>query len=236
MDDHTLPVSEVFGPTLQGEGPFAGRTVVFVRLGGCNLACSWCDSPYTWDATRYNLRAECPPQSVEQIMQRLHTLNTRARIVILTGGEPLLHQKNTAFHQLLAALGGEGYDVHVETNGTVEPTIGTYARVAHFSVSPKLPNAGEHKRSQNPDVWTGWDRVEHAAFKFVVETPDDVTEAHRRATLYGIPPARTWVMPEGTSTDVLQARWPAIARAAADLGINATHRLHVLAWGDQKGT
>ncbi|HHK7228110.1 TPA: hypothetical protein ACQXLV_002143, partial [Streptococcus pneumoniae] len=42
-----LPVSEVFGPTIQGEGPHAGRTCHFIRLGGCNLSCSWCDTPYS---------------------------------------------------------------------------------------------------------------------------------------------------------------------------------------------
>ena len=45
--EDTSPVSEVFGPTLQGEGPHAGRPCHFIRLGGCNLSCSWCDTPYS---------------------------------------------------------------------------------------------------------------------------------------------------------------------------------------------
>jgi 7-carboxy-7-deazaguanine synthase len=53
-----LVVSEVFGPTIQGEGPHAGQRAAFVRLGGCNLTCTWCDTAYTWDARRYDLRAE----------------------------------------------------------------------------------------------------------------------------------------------------------------------------------
>ena len=49
----TLPVAEVFAPTFQGEGPYLGRSADFIRLGGCNLTCYGCDTPYTWDASRY---------------------------------------------------------------------------------------------------------------------------------------------------------------------------------------
>lgn len=65
MRDHSLVVSEVFGPTHQGEGPHAGQLCAFVRLMGCNLSCSWCDTPYTWDASRYDLKAEGHRMTVE---------------------------------------------------------------------------------------------------------------------------------------------------------------------------
>ena len=81
----TLPISEVFGPTLQGEGPHAGRTVQFIRLGGCNLSCSWCDTPYTWDASRFNLRQELTPMSVQEILDRI----IPGVPIVLSGGEPL---------------------------------------------------------------------------------------------------------------------------------------------------
>ena len=48
-ENNSLTVSEIFGPTFQGEGPFTGRAAVFLRLGRCNLDCKWCDTPYTWD-------------------------------------------------------------------------------------------------------------------------------------------------------------------------------------------
>ena len=69
-----LPVSEVFGPTIQGEGPHAGRRVYFVRLGGCNLSCSWCDSAYTWDGETYDLREELTPSTALDVLARLHEL------------------------------------------------------------------------------------------------------------------------------------------------------------------
>ena len=69
----TLPLSEVFGPTFQGEGPHAGRRCAFVRLGGCNLSCEWCDTPYTWDATRYDLALENPETPIPTIIRSTHS-------------------------------------------------------------------------------------------------------------------------------------------------------------------
>lgn len=232
-DAKTIPVSEVFGNTIQGEGPYAGRAVCFVRTGGCNLSCSWCDSEYTWRADKYDLHKENPPTTVEEILDRLPGGQTP---VIISGGEPLLHQRNEAFQELLTRIKRAGREVHIETNGTVAPSIDTFGLVDHYSVSPKLPNAGEHKRSQHPEPWDGWGKVHNSIFKYVVTDKADVLEAIRRAEELGIPRTRIWVMPEGTSTEALQARWPEIARVAADEGINATHRIHVLAFGDTKGT
>lgn len=233
---NTLPVSEVFGPTIQGEGPYAGRAVLFVRLGGCNLSCSWCDTPYTWDASRFNLREECPPTTITDILASLAALGYPTLPVVLSGGEPLLHQKSAAFTDLLEGIAYAGHPVHVETNGTISPSAHTLAHVSHFSVSPKLANAGSHKGKQSVAPWDKWGSVDAAICKFVVFDIDDVDLVTHRAAALGFPATRTWVMPEGTSELALQQRWPVIARAAARRGINASHRLHVLAWGDCKGT
>lgn len=227
----TLPVSEVFGPTIQGEGPHAGKAVQFVRLGLCNLSCRNCDTPYTWDSTRFDLRKENPPTSIVDVLDQIES----DVITVLSGGEPLLHQGRDAFTALLDGLAVRG-PVHVETNGTIEPSHHTRRRVTHFSVSPKLGAMPQTKRTHNPEPWDGWGGVLSACAKYVVRDRDDVSRAYHAAINLGFPPHRIWVMPEGTTTEQLQARWPEIARAAADLRINASHRLHVLAWGDRKGT
>lgn len=232
----TLPVSEVFGPTIQGEGPYAGRSVLFLRLGLCNLSCSWCDTPYTWDHKRFDIKAECPPREPGELFTTIWELAGPTVPLVISGGEPLLHQNNAAFIGLVDALVASGRDIHIETNGTIEPTAHTLASVAHFSVSPKLANAGEHKRSQSPTPWSGWGGVPQAALKFVVRDRGDVQAAIHHAARLNVPRSRIWVMPEGTSAEMLNKRWPDIARAAADSHINASHRLHVLAWGDVKGT
>ena len=67
----TLVISEVFGPTVQGEGPTIGRRAAFVRLGRCNLDCSWCDTPYTWDWERYDPKVELHERPVPEIVADL---------------------------------------------------------------------------------------------------------------------------------------------------------------------
>src|SRR5687768_9454687 len=89
-----LVVSEVFGPTWQGEGPSLGRRAGFVRLGRCNLACSWCDTPYTWDWDRFDPAVELTRMSVDAIADRIASMEVP--LVVITGGEPLLQQSHLA--------------------------------------------------------------------------------------------------------------------------------------------
>ncbi|MEV0032710.1 7-carboxy-7-deazaguanine synthase QueE [Nocardia sp. NPDC050793] len=237
----TLPVAEQFGPTIQGEGPHAGKVSQFIRLGTCNLACSWCDTPYTWDERRYNLARETPPVAVEDLVERA----TPEMLTIISGGEPLMHQRKPAWLRLLRGLDDRGCTIHLETNGTLEPNTVTRTYATAAAVSPKLGNAGTHRRGQRPDLHPGWaayvrssrDRLARRAFlKFVVATAEEVNASAEYAQRAGWPRDRVWVMPQGTGVEELQSRWPAIARRAADVGVNATHRIHVLAFGDTKGT
>lgn len=227
-----LPVSEVFGPTIQGEGPHAGRAVQFVRLGGCNLSCTWCDTPYTWDAERFDLRAEIPMTNVSDVLGQL----IPGMPVVLSGGEPLIHQHRPAFTELVTGIWDRHCPIHVETNGTILPSAQVQGLVDHWSVSPKLAHAGDHKPQQHPRLAKGWAQVADAVLKIVVQDAADVDTAARLGHDGGFALHRIWVMPEGTTVNALQARWPDVASRAALLGINATHRLHVLAWGDRKGT
>ncbi|MFM9590730.1 7-carboxy-7-deazaguanine synthase QueE [Streptomyces scabiei] len=230
----TLVVAETFGPTLQGEGPSCGRRCSFVRLGGCNLKCTWCDTPETWDASRYDLRQTLTRRTVADIMDRL--MADDPMMVVITGGEPLLHQQQPGWTTLLHVLNGAGVEVEVETNGTVPPTPYTAARVTRFNVSPKLTHAGdpEHKRINGKALavlrWTN-----RAAFKFVCATAADVEEAARFVIAYNLPPRRVWIMPEGTDRDDVHARLQTLAEPAIAAGFNLTTRLHISLWGDEKG-
>lgn len=228
-----LPISEVFHNTIQGEGPAAGRTASFVRLMGCNLSCSWCDSAYTWDASRYNLRAETKPRSAYDLAEELAD---HPGLVILTGGEPLLQQNTPGFRRLLDLLADHGKAVHVESNGTIPPNLHLLHNTELIVLSPKLAHAGPHRGHQSPAVHQAWREVaDKVAVKYVCRDAADVRAAARLAADMGVPPRRTWVMPEGRSAAVLGERWPIIAEAAAHLGLCASHRLHVLAWGDERG-
>src|SRR5690625_5204731 len=110
-------IAEVFGPTIQGEGPATGHTCMFIRLGGCNLRCGGCDTPYTWDGARYDLRREITPvpaaEVVAEVATRAGQAGRRPNLVVLTGGEPLIHQHTSGMHALVTGLAGHGFTVHV---------------------------------------------------------------------------------------------------------------------------
>jgi organic radical activating enzyme len=234
MNSLVLPVIETFGPTIQGEGPYAGRAADFIRLGGCNLSCSWCDTPYSWDEARYDIRAATHIRSAKSLADEIAV---RSGIVVLTGGEPLLQARKPAFAELLTLLQAIGRQVHVETNGTIIPPDHVARGVNVFVVSPKLANAGLAPRATEsiPKGWQAVADVSEVHFKFVCETAADVEAAVSAARTAGVPPERTWVMPQAQDAECLATRWPVVAEAAAALGINATSRLHILAWGSDRG-
>jgi len=124
-----LVVAEVFGPTFQGEGPSAGRRAMFLRLGRCNLDCTWCDTPYTWDWSRFDPAIELHQRSVEDVMGELDGIG--ADLLVITGGEPMLQQRNLP--PIVSGAHARGWRVEVETNGTIAPPAG----LDWVCVSPK---------------------------------------------------------------------------------------------------
>ena len=101
----TLPVMEHFY-TLQGEGVHQGKAAYFIRLGGCDVGCVWCDVKESWDAGKH------PFYPVEELVSTVKA--TPAQIVVITGGEPLLHDLTA----LTTALHKAGLRVHIETSGS----------------------------------------------------------------------------------------------------------------------
>jgi 7-carboxy-7-deazaguanine synthase len=235
-----LWVSEVFGPTVQGEGPSLGRRARFVRLMGCNLHCGWCDTPYTWDATRFRLAAEGHPMTVSAVMAEVvGSRGGRAGLVVITGGEPLLHQHRPPFLHLLAALRRAGLEVEVETNGTQAPEQAVTELVDRFNVSPKLGHADEGRdpaeRRFVPQALEALAAGGKAVFKFVARQPGDLAEIGALVRRFGIAPDLVWVMPEGTTPEQVAAGTALLAAPVIAAGYNLTTRLHVIAWGDLRG-
>lgn len=230
----TLVIAEAFGPTVQGEGPSAGRRCSFLRLGGCNLGCSWCDTAYTWDAARFDLRKELVRTPVADIAATIESHGTD--MVVITGGEPLLHQQQQGWAILLGWLFAKSYRVEVETNGTVAPTPYTANMVTQLNVSPKLANSGDPEALRiRPDALAALVATGRAVFKFVCASAADVDEAAALVAAHGLPPNRVWIMPEGATRDVMLARLADVAPAVIDHGFSLTPRLHVLIWGSERG-
>lgn len=235
--DSALPVSEVFGPTIQGEGPHAGRSCWFIRTGGCNLSCSWCDTPYSTGTHGIPL-STVPKRTARSVLEAVPA-NT---MVVLTGGEPLIHLRRPAMVALLHGLKAQGCEVHVETNGSTVPDALQAVPFDHFTVSPKLGVEMVNRR-HDPTLGDWSALADRTIFKWVIDRLDEdgadvderVSDAIRTSAEHGIPADRVWVMPEGATAPELERHWAEVAQAAADAGINASHRLHALAWGDQKG-
>ena len=209
----------------------------FIRLGWCNLHCPVCDTKPTWDTGRYDLSVTCPDRTPEEVVAELPA---GTRMVVVTGGEPLLWQRSGAFKRMLDLLAGRGIAVHVETNGTIAPdetdeTDETDERIVHFSVSPKLTAMGgadPESRRIKPAAIAAFVRVAdagRACFKFVVTGGDGVAEVAAFVHEHGLDPAWVWVMPEAQDTDTLLARQPEVTAAGAAAGFNVSTRLHMIA-------
>ncbi|MQS38312.1 7-carboxy-7-deazaguanine synthase QueE [Streptomyces katsurahamanus] len=229
--EDTLPVQEIFGPVPQGEGPYTGRAAVFVRLGRCNLHCPPCDSKLTWDTSRYDLGATCPPRAAEDIVAAAVALGAGDhRLTVISGGEPLLWQRTRAWEMLLTALPGK---IHVESNGTISPTGLTRQRVAHFSVSPKtgaMGAADPAKRRIVPSVLADFARLAEqgrAIFKFVAGDLPEVEEIAELVRAHGLPQGRVWVMPLGDSAESWETAGRAVVERVMEHGFHFSGRLHL---------
>lgn len=220
-----------------------GNVVSLTTSTGNYVAEGWlvhnCDTRHTWDGSRYDLRTETELLTAAQITARLSFTS----IYVLTGGEPLLQQRQPAFAELVLRLAGRG-EVHVETNGTLapDPAVARGSRpgcrpgVTTWVVSPKLPSAGPHRGWQNPALHPAWRGGAHGAHLKVVCL--DVADAERALALANAaqwPRERVWLMPEGEDVATLNARWRSLAEFAAEHGVNASYRLHVAAWGAERG-
>lgn len=229
-DERGLLVAEIFGPTFQGEGPSAGQLAAFIRLSRCNLDCVWCDTPYTWDTSRYDLRAESRRMSESTVWRQVQAIP--AGLVVITGGEPLLQQERLAW--LVDKCRSTERRVEIETNGTVKPRPGLLAAVHQFNASPKLANSGvPAERRLHGDVIEALISSGKAIFKFVVTGPQDLEEIADLEAAYGLSPI--WVMPEGTSAKRVLARMRALAEPVRQRGWNLTTRLQTLIWEDERG-
>ncbi len=231
---------EIFA-SLQGEGPSIGRPVAFVRLSRCNLACTWCDTAYTWrfegdnrphrDGLTFERKANQIVLEEAEVAARIMALG-QDRLVI-TGGEPLL--QGAALARMVALL--DGMTVEIETNGTVAPHPALDPLVSQYNVSPKLSHSGNPVDSaQIPERLVEWIQKPQAWFKFVVATPDDVVEVIELIAAHSLPRERVFVMPEGTDSETLRTRERWLAPLALQQGLRLTDRMHIHLYGDTRGT
>lgn len=223
-----LDVSEIF-ESLQGEGASAGMPCTFLRLGRCNLTCTWCDTKYTWDWKQYDIAKELEAMPIAQVADRVQA----APRLVITGGEPLLQA--AGLERLVAHL-PSALPIEVETNGTLAPTNALLDRIDQWNVSPKLANSGEPERRRLvPTALDALRDTGRAWLKLVVRG-DDTDEARALVERLNWPSRRVLLMPEADTPERLDAASPQVANACRSHGFRFSPRLHVQLWGGRRGT
>ena len=228
-----IRISEIFGPTIQGEGALIGQPTVFVRTGGCDYRCRWCDTLY---AVESKYRGDWTPMSAEEIMGEVERLSGgRAMMVTLSGGNPATQDLSA-----LIKLGKErGYEFAMETQGSVVQEW--FADLDVLTLSPKPPSSG---------METDWKKLDQCAqvsgpqiaLKVVVFDEADYAYAQDVARRY--PEIEMYLQPGnhqtdgGADVDGLHARLQWLAEKVANdnaLDARVLPQLHVMIWGNERG-
>ena len=235
-----IRVSEIFGPTIQGEGALIGVPTVFVRTGGCDYRCVWCDSLHAVDS---EYRHTWAPMSADAVMDEVRRLSgARPLTVTLSGGNPAIQPLGD-----LIALGrAEGYGFAMETQGTVAKDW--FSQLDMLVLSPKPPSS----RMQ-----TDWDMLQGcidaaqgapAVLKIVVF--DEADYAYARDVAARQPGLSIYLQPgnhtppppdqEDAAIDLDEIddrmRW-LVDRVIADRwhAARVLPQLHVMLWGNKRG-
>ena len=236
----TVPVIEIFGPTIQGEGPDLGRPAYFVRFGGCDFRCSWCDSMYAVDPEQ--VRRDARHLESEEIVAELRQRPTGPDLVVLSGGNPALLELGP----LVDTLHESGFEVAVETQGSRwKPWL---ADVDCLVVSPKGPSSGMDTPAHRQALEHFLSRAREAGATLTLKAVifDDADLEHARwlvrsyrglalhlstGTDVGLPDPETLQRLRGRLRWLSEcvARDPALRRARVGV------QQHVLAWGTRRG-
>lgn len=228
-----MRIVEIFY-SIQGEGILAGVPSVFIRTSGCNLRCTWCDTPYT------SWQPEGESFSLSQILSEIKPY--RSTYVVITGGEPLLAEEIGELAELLVA---HGYHLTIETAATIYKPL----RCSLISMSPKLSNSTPWEREQGKFALMHEERrlnfvaiqsyvgSHDYQLKFVVDRENDFAEVEQiLQKLKNVDRRRVLIMPEGTTRDGLREKAKWIVKLCKAHGFRYTPRLHIELFGNQRGT
>jgi 7-carboxy-7-deazaguanine synthase len=227
-----VKLAEVFA-SIQGEGILAGVPSLFIRSTGCNLRCSWCDTPYTsWQPSGEDW-------NLDRILEWACGF-PNYRHVVVTGGEPMIQPDIAEFTRRLRQA---GFHITVETAGTVFAPV----ECDLMSISPKLRNstpfdqdegrwAAAHEQLRyQPEVLRRLVEEFDCQLKFVVASDEDLKEISSISGLLPLQRDRILLMPEGTDPGRLRERGPWVVEICRQAGYRYCPRLHIELFGNRRG-
>ena len=205
-----MKIAEIFY-SLQGEGALVGVPSVFVRTSGCNLRCSWCDTPYT------SWRPVGEEMTVEAILDQVR--QHPASHVVVTGGEPMIAPEIVKLTELLTPR-----HITIETAGTVFQPV----RCDLMSISPKLANSNQPEIQRlKPEVLKRLMQAYEYQLKFVIAGPEDLPEMEALLEAITADRGKVILMPEGTDAAVLRERSAWLAEICKQRNYRYSPRLHI---------
>ena len=223
MPELRLPVSEIFGPTLQGEGIHSGRSAVFIRMAGCDSRCPWCDTPYA------KTTADCELLTSGEILKRVEALG-RPRLVVITGGNPCIHD----LRLLVSKLKIKHTEVHLETQGTIKPDW--IERCDLVTICPKITDEQSSERAMEFIRFAM--KKAPIQLKYVVFNEEDFQTAQRLAQEFK---SVDFIVQPGwdPATNTYPFGFAALAeRVAKDFNhrqVRFLPQLHRILWGGARG-
>ncbi len=229
-----IRISEIFGPTIQGEGALIGQPTVFVRTGGCDYRCSWCDTLY---AVESKYRNDWKPMSADAVFARVEELSCEKPLMItLSGGNPAIQPM-----QALLDLGhAKGYKFCMETQGSIAQDW--FKDIDVLTLSPKPPSSGMETDWGAFDACLSAAQGAKAVLKVVIFDAQDYAYAREASSRY--PALACYIQPgnhnPGGDFDgagvMERMRW-LIETATHDNWYDVTvlPQLHTLVWGNERG-
>lgn len=230
--------------SIQGEGKNIGKPSVFIRLSLCNLYCQWCDTDYTWNwigtpfkhnyDTKYDKNEQIEILSNEDIMNTVLAMNCRN--VVITGGEPLVQQKD--LRSLMGTLKAHDPRFHIEfeTNVTLKPLREIDELTDQYNVSIKLSNSNVSEEDRiNPEAIEFFANSSKTNFKFVIDKEQDLKEVLDLISKYKIRNDVVYLMPQGTSAESLKEKQSWLVDICKRYNFNYTDRLHIHIFGNKRG-
>ena len=235
--------------SIQGEGKFAGKLAVFIRFAGCNLNCigfgvkrqkngkilQGCDTLRAVFTKEFESQTYDSQSLFERVLELKKDFRT---IIVITGGEPLIHHQDEEFINFIELLLNANLEVHFESNGSIELDFNKYPlyKKCIFALGIKLSNSGIAKEKRiNFKAIESIVKNTQSFYKFVLDSKSIQRSASEIDEIVSQIPNEVYCMPLGENEDKLRANALKIVEFCIKNGYNYTDRIHIRLWGEQEG-